>query len=207
MLPVGCTLTLSLLPRRHLDLSNNMLESLSGVTFALADCMQPLLVVKTEIWIQLVVALPYTKVRSEIRGGAEALRARLHPFCAATDRAMCCLLQASFDQDKQLKFRTALGSSAGTTAENVEITSITESRRRSQKINVASKVRFRWREVTERAVRTAEKASSSCVLDSAAWRSKLMVLSCMIYRSTPRTQRAPNSYPRRWGQAVAPSQK
>ena len=93
VLPVGCTLTLSLLPRRHLDLSDNMLKSLSGVTFALADCMQPLLVVKTEIWIQLVVALPYTKVRSEIRGGAEALRARLILFvlrptvpCAAYGR-------------------------------------------------------------------------------------------------------------------------
>jgi hypothetical protein len=41
-----------------------------------------------------------------------------------------CLPQASFDQDKQLKFRAALAASAGTTADNVEITSITEGRRR-----------------------------------------------------------------------------
>jgi len=41
-----------------------------------------------------------------------------------------CLSQASFDQDKQLKFRAALAASAGTTADNVEITSITEGRRR-----------------------------------------------------------------------------
>ncbi len=51
------------------------------------------------------------------------------------------LRQASFDQDKQLKFRTALATSAGTTAENVEITSITEGRRRQgQGIKVENKV-------------------------------------------------------------------
>jgi hypothetical protein len=52
-----------------------------------------------------------------------------------------CLPQASFDQDKQLKFRAALAASAGTTADNVEITSITEGRRRQgQGIKVENKV-------------------------------------------------------------------
>jgi len=49
--------------------------------------------------------------------------------------------KASFDQDKQLKFRAALAASAGTTAENVEITSITEGRRRQgQGIKVENKI-------------------------------------------------------------------
>jgi len=52
-----------------------------------------------------------------------------------------CLPQASFDQDKQLKFRSALAASAGTTADNVEITSITEGhRRQGQGIKVENKV-------------------------------------------------------------------
>ena len=52
-----------------------------------------------------------------------------------------CLPQASFDQDKQLKFRAALAASAGTTTDNVEITSITEGRRRQgQGIKVENKV-------------------------------------------------------------------
>jgi hypothetical protein len=51
------------------------------------------------------------------------------------------LRQVSFDQDKQLKFRTALATFAGTTAENVEILSITEGRRRQgQGIKVENKV-------------------------------------------------------------------
>jgi len=67
------------------------------------------LVTKTDNFVQLVVALPYSK--------------------------------ASFDQDKQLKFRTALAASAGTTAENVEILSITEGRRRQgQGIKVENKI-------------------------------------------------------------------
>jgi hypothetical protein len=69
----------------------------------------PLPVAKTNNFVQLVVALPYTK--------------------------------ASFDQDKQLKFRAALAASAGTKAENVEITSISEGRRRQgQGIKVENKV-------------------------------------------------------------------
>jgi hypothetical protein len=53
----------------------------------------------------------------------------------------CLHQQASFDQDKQLKFRAALAASAGTKAENVEITSISEGRRRQgQGIKVENKV-------------------------------------------------------------------
>jgi len=71
------------------------------------------------------------------------LRASSFQPCSATDCAMCCLWQASFDQDKQLKFRAALAASAGTTAENVEITSITEGRRRQgQGIKVENKVQM-----------------------------------------------------------------
>jgi hypothetical protein len=50
-------------------------------------------------------------------------------------------LQAAFDQDKQLKYRSALAASLGTTAEAVEILSITEGRRRQgQGIKVENKV-------------------------------------------------------------------
>ena len=60
---------------------------------------------------------------------------------------MCILRQASFDQDKELKFRTALATSAGTTAENVEILSITEVRRRQGSgIRVENKVCRGWEE-------------------------------------------------------------
>ncbi len=63
------------------------------------------------------------------------------PVTDATVIVHGCLPQASFDQDKQLKFRAALAASAGTTAENVEITSITEGRRRQgQGIKVENKV-------------------------------------------------------------------
>jgi hypothetical protein len=56
----------------------------------------------------------------------------------------CPLRQAQFDQDKQLKFRRALAKSAGTTAESVEILSITEGRRRQgQGIKVENKVSIR----------------------------------------------------------------
>jgi hypothetical protein len=102
----------------------------------------------------------------------------------------CAVFQANFDQDKQLKFRAALAASAGTTAENVEITSITEGRRRQgQGIKVENKVKRKMAD-------SGESAFASCLV--------LMICPMCHSRSTQRTQPAQKSCRRRWGQAAAP---
>jgi hypothetical protein len=100
-------------------------------------------IAQTNSFVRLVVAMPYTKVRL---GQKASQRCMHHSRLYSTMHVSCPLRQAQFDQDKQLKFRRALAKSAGTTAESVEILSITEGRRRQgQGIKVENKVSIRER--------------------------------------------------------------